>query len=298
MAGVGKLNIGNEPLISVVMTVYNGVPHLKPAIDSILNQTYTNLEFIIIDDGSTDSTFETIQEIARGDRRLKFFRESRVGRARALNLALSKASGKYVAIQDADDLSAPERLQMELGFLEAHPEYGMVGGQYEVRDIVKNEVEITELPTEHELLCRALTKGQCFCHPSILFRKRILDQIGGYDVNKKFLLDRDIFIRVARVSKVANLQERLVTVLHHPNRFFFFGFSSRRREIHHNWMRMVAIWKLGFSKHNLLQPIFGLIFAFFPHRFRLSVPRPMRKIIRNIIYPDNLTTKKVISTKK
>ena len=123
----------NPPLVSVIMSVYNGEKYLVQAIDSILNQTYQNFEFIIIDDCSTDNSSHILQEYAQKDSRIKIIKKEKnigiKGFIKNLNLGISIAKGKYIARMDADDISLPERFQKQVDFLENNPEITLVGAQ-------------------------------------------------------------------------------------------------------------------------------------------------------------------------
>ena len=133
----------NLPLVSVIMSVYNGEKYLVQAIDSILNQTYQNFEFIIIDDCSTDNSSHILQEYAKKDSRIKIIKKEKnigiKGFIENLNLGISIAEGKYIARMDADDISLPERFQKQVTFLENNPEIFMVGAQIDFIN-EKNEI--------------------------------------------------------------------------------------------------------------------------------------------------------------
>ena len=114
-----------KTLISVILPVYNGSEYLTESIDCILNQTYSNFEFIIIDDGSTDDSAAIIANYT--DVRIRFYSQQNQGLASTLNRGISLANGNYIARQDQDDVSLPNRFAQQVAFLEANPEYGMVG---------------------------------------------------------------------------------------------------------------------------------------------------------------------------
>jgi len=106
------------PKVSVVSTVYNGVAYLDRAIPGILNQTFTDFEFILVDDGSTDNTLDELTKVARSDPRVKVFAPGRLGAAAAYNYGVAQATGEYVARQDFDDRSYPDRLRLQVALLE------------------------------------------------------------------------------------------------------------------------------------------------------------------------------------
>ena len=128
------------PLVSVIMPVYNGEKYLAEAIDSILVQTFTDFELLIVDDGSQDNSAEIIRSYEKRDSRIRFFQlERNVGSAAARNRGIASASGAYIALMDCDDVSLPKRLQKQVDFLQANPEIGAVGvcGQAVNEDMTK-----------------------------------------------------------------------------------------------------------------------------------------------------------------
>src|SRR4051794_29608800 len=117
------------PKVTVLLAVYNGERYLREAIDSILGQTFQDFEFLIINDGSTDSTREII--LSYHDPRIRLVdNEDNIGQTRSLNRGLALAAGQFVARQDADDISEPERLASQVAFLEIHPEVVLLGTWY------------------------------------------------------------------------------------------------------------------------------------------------------------------------
>ena len=133
----------NPPLVSVIMSVYNAEKFLNSAIESITNQTFTDFEFIIIEDCSTDKTLEILREFKEKDNRIKIIQKEKnegpKGFIKNLNLGLNMAQGKYVARMDSDDISLPERFQKQVIFLENNPEISMVGAQIDFIN-EKNEI--------------------------------------------------------------------------------------------------------------------------------------------------------------
>lgn len=281
--------IGKKGLVSALITVFNGELYIEEAVASLQKQTYADLEIIIVDDGSTDATPKILQTLASSDKRIRVFSPGRLGRARALNLGIAVARGEYVSILDADDLTSEDRILKQVEFLEQHTDHGMVGAQFRLTTPKGEEKLRSAYALNDSELRKALTIGQCFAHPSITFRKSLLEKLGGYNTGIKFLLDRDIFIRAAQFSKVANLPEVLTTVRHHEKRFFFYTFSTRHREILHNWMRLKAIRRLGFSYLEFVKPSLGILLALIPYRLRLGVPAGVKTFFRSFIYPTDST---------
>ena len=188
----------NKVEISVLMGVYNQKDHkaIEQAIDSILNQTVQNFEILIYDDGSCEEEAIFLKKLEKKDSRIRLFR-GRINRglAYALNQCLKIAKGTYIARMDADDICAPERLQIQKEFLDTHLEYAFVGvgtrlfdeqGVWGIRFMPK-------YPNTKDFL-----KYSPYIHPSVMFRKSVLEQVGGYQVSKDTLRceDYELFMRL------------------------------------------------------------------------------------------------------
>lgn len=164
----------NKPLVSIIMPVYNTELYVKEAIDSILKQTYTNFEFLIFNDGSTDNSKEIISSIK--DPRIKFFdsRENQ-GYLTHLNNGLQSAQGKYIARMDSDDISMPTRLEKQVSFLERHSYVDIIGSNIWLFSNSKKKIAIWTYPKEDGEFKARLMSNTCFAHPSILFRRKLVD---------------------------------------------------------------------------------------------------------------------------
>ena len=202
----------NPPLVSVIMSVYNGEKYLVQAIDSILNQTYQNFEFIIIDDCSTDNSSHILQEYAQKDSRIKIIKKEKnigiKGFIKNLNLGISIAKGKYIARMDADDISLPERFQKQVDFLENNPEITLVGAQL---NLINEQNKITGeaiAALQHRDIVKRITSQIQLFHPVIMFRK---DQNIQYREKFLYCEDYDLYLNlITQGKKLANLNEKLL----------------------------------------------------------------------------------------
>lgn len=200
----------SSPLVSVLMSVYNGEPYLRLAVESILNQTFTDFEFIMVDDGSTDSTWSVLIEYAPRDSRVVVVRnEKNIGLTRSLNKALALAKGKYIARQDADDLSLSERLEKQVSYLESHSSVGLLGTSYEVISNDGQVLTVERMPTQNKVLQKKLLNQNCFGHGSVVIRRVCFDRVGSYRTAFKYAQDYDLWLRIAEHFEVANLSESL-----------------------------------------------------------------------------------------
>jgi len=196
------------PAVSVLMGVWNGAPRVREAIESVLCQTLGDLELVVVDDGSTDATASILGSF--GDPRVRVTRQPRGGLTSALRSALGLARAPLVARLDADDVALPERLERQRGFLERHPEVGLLGTAAREVDGIGREVGVVRPPTEDAALRGALIRHNPFVHSSVMMRRSALEQAGGYDLSFPVAQDYDLWMRMSRVTRMANLPEPLV----------------------------------------------------------------------------------------
>ena len=189
------------------MTVYNGMPYLDEAVQSVLAQTMSDLELVIVDDGSTDETPEFLR--ALGDDRVVVVHRENGGTAAAANQGLALCRGEFIARMDADDVCVPHRLARQLEFFERHPDVGVLGSF--TRSLGESRIGgIVHLPTEHGVIRQALLDGRhAMSHPSLLIRAEVLRSVGGY-WPYRLVDDWDMMLRVSEVTTVANLPEPLL----------------------------------------------------------------------------------------
>ena len=195
------------PKVSVIMSVYNGEKYLHEAVESILNQTFKDFEFIIINDGSTDKTGDILESYA--DERMVIINQDKTGLTRALNSGLSLARGEYFARMDADDVSLPERLEQQLAFLDKNTDVALVGCNFYEIDDSGNIVAKKEVTLENEEIKWQLLFHNCFGHSTTVFRKECFSAVGGYNENIVYSQDYDLWLRISQRYNVGNLGEFL-----------------------------------------------------------------------------------------
>jgi len=192
--------------VSVVMSVYNGENYLREAIDSILGQTYKYFEFIIIDDGSTDSSAEIIRSYT--DPRILLIQQENKGLAAALNNGIMKTKGKYIARMDADDRSHPERLLKQVEFMHNNAHCVVLGTQAVVMTAEGEELFVTELPAEDGAIKARLSLRNPFYHGSVMFVKEIYQKAGGYSEDAiHFIEDSLLWNRLSKFGEMNNLKD-------------------------------------------------------------------------------------------
>ncbi|EHJ60284.1 glycosyl transferase family 2 [Novosphingobium pentaromativorans US6-1] len=201
------------------MSVYNGERFLASAIESILKQTFADFEFLIVDDGSVDRSAQIIADFAARDARIRpIIRENR-GLIVSLNEMIVAARAPIIARMDADDLSYPDRFARQHAFLNEHPDYGVVGSWSEDMDEDGRPMQRSgaDHPLTHEQLLRAIDAGeQLICHPAAMFRKDVVLSVGGYHAAFRHCEDLDLWLRLASVTRMGNIGERLLRYRRYP----------------------------------------------------------------------------------
>ena len=193
------------------MSVYNGEQHLRESMESIFNQTFTDFEFIIVNDGSTDASLEIIESY--DDSRIRIMNnEENIGLTKSLNKAIKKARGKYIARQDADDISLPNRLELQLEYLEKHPDVALLGTGIYVIDEKGDKIEKRIM---HPNPKKSLLKGNRFIHGSVMFRKSVIDELGAYNETLRYSQDYELWLRLSKKYDVRNLTAPLYKLRMH-----------------------------------------------------------------------------------
>ena len=209
------MNYSRPPAISILMTVFNAEPYLGFAIDSIERQTFEDWEFIIVDDASTDRSLAIAEAYAKKDPRIKIIRNAiNKGQTRCLNQGLSEARGAWIARQDADDLSHPARLQRQWKRVQEEPTLVLLGTSGSMIDKMGKLIGLLDMPLTHDLIRWSAPIKNPFLHTSVMFRTDIAQSLGGYDERYHIAQDYDLWTRMIRNHRVANLSERLISYRH------------------------------------------------------------------------------------
>lgn len=205
--------------VTVLMPVYNAEKYLGEAVESILAQTYSDFEFIVINDGSTDRSESILQEFQRRDRRIRVVSRSNTGYVVALNEGLGYANGRYIARMDADDIALPDRFVKQVAFLEANQNYVAVGSRVLLIDSEGLPISPFFQQTSHEeidTVHMAGCSGSSICHPTAMLCRDALQSIGGYRKQMEPAEDLDLFLQLAEIGKLANLSDVLLKYRLHP----------------------------------------------------------------------------------
>ena len=198
-----------KPLISVLLPIFNAERFLAEAIQSVLNQTYPNFELIILNDGSTDGSDEIVKSF--DDKRIKYFTHENIGLAATLNKGLSLACGEYIARQDNDDVSLPERFEHQMDYLLSHIDVDLLGTAAEIIDERGQSTQRSHHhPTDNISLKWALLFNNPFVHSSVIFKKSKAMACGGYNTNTSYFEDYHLWSAMAQQGKIANLPNILL----------------------------------------------------------------------------------------
>lgn len=199
----------SETKVSITIVTFNRANFIKEAIDSVLNQSFSDWELIIVDDASTDNTKELVGAYLLKDKRIKYYeQDSHIGIAPARNLALKLSAGKYIAVLDSDDVwTDKNKLQKQVEFLDNNPDFCLVGCAIKV---INEKGELLKKycnPEKDEEIRENILIKNPFAHSSVVYRKNIIEKIGDYDETLKIGEDYDMWLRMGQVGKIANLND-------------------------------------------------------------------------------------------
>lgn len=224
---------------SIVITAYNAEAYIGASIAAALGQDHLDFEVVIVDDGSTDRTAEICGSIS--DARLRYFRRARIGRSRALNEAIRLARGKFIAINDADDLSLVSRLSYTTSYLNEHPDCVLVGTAYQTTTEILTtpptpDAVTTETAKPKDVNRRALYRGNPFVHSTVVFCKTAWERTGGYDEQLGLCVDYDFFLRAMQFGSIAWLPQP--TIYYYKNTTSFF-----KKKSHNDYLNTLRVIK-------------------------------------------------------
>lgn len=204
-------NINCNPLVSVIFPVYNSEKFLTEALSSIIEQLYTNIEIIIINDGSTDNSLEIIKSFQKRDHRIKIISRENKGLVSSLNEGISNAEGDYIARMDADDISTPDRIYKQLNYILANPSIDILGSNIEYINDLSEKIGKSKYPLSNSQIRKALPFWCCLAHPTILAKKSVFVAHAQYE-SKYRSEDYELWLRLRRNKKFqfGNMRESLL----------------------------------------------------------------------------------------
>jgi glycosyltransferase involved in cell wall biosynthesis len=267
-----------SPKVSVLLPAYNAEKYIKQSIDSILNQTFTDFEFIIIDDCSTDSTWEIIKSYEKKDNRIVAVRNKQnLGIAGNLNKAISLSKGEYLARMDADDWSYPDRFQKQIDILEADKHTGIVGGFIDICDEELNVLYLRKYDITDTEIRKNLFKNSPFCHPAVMYRHEVtLDN--EYNIELSPTEDYDFYFRVGNQWKFSNLKDTLLK--YRTSKTQSSSLKANRQQYLTLYIRLKAIVEYGYkaSTKDILSSLMQLVLIpLLPQLIKVSLFNLLRK---------------------
>ena len=204
-----------SPKVSVVMAAYNAAATVGDALESIRSQRYVDWELIVVDDASTDDTREILDAFARSEPRARVIhRDTNGGLATCLNFALREARGALVARMDADDQALGDRFGDQVRFLDDRPDVAILGGGALVIDDNGTAISQLRRPEEHDDLVARIFRENPFVHPTVMARRTVFEDLGGYDTSLRRGQDYDLWLRAYRRFRMHNLPQPLIKYRH------------------------------------------------------------------------------------
>lgn len=272
-------NNSNQPLVSVLIPVYNGTEFLDEAIQSVLNSSYTNFEIILVDDGSTDKSRQKCLEYAEKYSNIHYygFRKNR-GMTRCLNFGVKKANGKYIARINQDDIMVKDRLEKQVAFLETHPEHVVVGGTIQLFTNTEAKFDIIRFPLTDKAIRKQWMILSPYSDPTVMYLKSAWEQTEGYSQYFWPADDVHMWYQLGSVGKMANLPSIMTKVRWHDH---CGSIKSHHRQMQktwavHEWAAEMIQQPTWFEKTFwVAQVVAGLLF---PAQFNWWVYRILRKI--------------------
>lgn len=231
----------HAPAISVLLPVYNGERYLEQAIRSVLGQSFTNFELLVLDDGSKDKSRVLAERLAAYDGRVHVRSRSNRGLVPTLNELIGLARGRYLARMDADDIARPDRFRRQVEFLDAHPEVVCVGGAQALIDEKGRFLTTIVPPLDNASIQASVLAGHgAICHPSAMIRSSAMAEVGGYDPTMRHCEDLDLWLRLGELGHLANLPDVVLKYRLDPG-----SVSSRHWEEQRGNARLAceAAWK-------------------------------------------------------
>jgi len=254
--------------VSIVSTVFNGQDFIGRAIESTVAQEYGAFEWVIVDDGSEDETVPRLQDRIGHDSRVRIFTPGRLGRARALNYAVSKARGRYIANHDFDDVSYSGRLKVQVPVLEENPNVGVIGGDHVAVDQNRGERYIRRQPRQHDEIVRAMARYIPVAHTIATFRKEAWEEVEGYPEAEN-AIDMRFWIRLINAGwKMRNPSEVLGEHFVYSDSFWNKNFNYAYRQFDLARLNARVIREQNLPYWMYVYPLLRLFYGGLPPRLK------------------------------
>ncbi len=256
------MNSLSDPLVSVVIPVYNGASTIRRAVDSILNQSYANFELLVVNDASTDQTGAILSGLK--DSRIRIINiDKNVGSSGARNLAIDQAKGDYIAMLDADDWSYRHRLAKQVDYMNTHRSVAMCGSWAHLVDSTGNRV-VWKQPIDGEQIRKTILKSNTFIQSTIIAKRQVLKEVGGYCESLANVEDYDLSLRIVQKYPVANVP--VVLGAYTAPVGIKYAIKEQWKKTPVKWR---AIFKYGYPKRNLIYLLTPIIAVCIPRRIKV-----------------------------
>lgn len=261
-----------KPLVSVVMSAFNADSYINRSIESILLQTLKNFELIVVNNASSDKTLSIIRSYARKDKRIRIINNKQSLKfSHSLNIGVSFAKADLIARMDADDASDPKRLEAQYLFLKKHPKVAIVGTNIIVVDTNGVKIWQRRYPAESKAIKGIMLRYAPFAHPTVMFRKKVFEEFGGYNPKMRLCEDIDFWFRIGTKYDFGNISINLLRYT--LSKTSSTHYNLRRQELASFQVKLKAIFEYGYRPslydiiYNLLQ---FLSMWFMPANFRIK----------------------------
>lgn len=212
----------SQPLVSVLLPVFNAEAHVENTIRSVLAQTYRNLQLIVVDDGSTDNSAAIIDRLCDEDDRIHIQKQPNAGMAKTLNRMIRECSTELIARIDADDMAEPNRIESQVRFMQAHQDCNVLGSAVTNVDEDGDPLNVEQYPELHDAIEQRMLSGSGgIIHPSTMLRRRAVLAAGCFAEDCPVVEDQDLWLRMALRGRLHNLQEPLTRYRVHAGNMTF-----------------------------------------------------------------------------
>jgi glycosyltransferase involved in cell wall biosynthesis len=270
------------PTVSVLMSVFNGERWLTEAIQSVLDQTFTDFEFLIVNDGSTDGSIEIINQFADKDCRVRILDKSNTGLSDSLNYGIERASGEWTARMDADDLCEPQRLAKQIELARADKDLVLVGTGLTLIDQHGLEGKAFQYPVRHKHLVKRLAGGgPFFAHSSAMYKTKVARELGAYRSMLMRAEDHDFWLRLSERGKIGCVRASLVYIRKHDDQISHC--AGGRRQVVDSHIARMAYWSRQMQNKDLLDSMSESTFDEFSNWVEIEIERAGYFVFANFI---------------
>ncbi len=236
----------NNPLVSILIPTYNSVDFVEDTVRSIMNQTYTNIEIVIVDDASTDGTMKILEKLSKEDKRIKLSQNKKnLGITDNMNNGIHKCNGKYIAILDGDDWAYPYRIEEQVKLMEKDEEVVLCAGYMDICDENLNVKTTRTYPLKDKEIRRAMVKYDPISHPSSMWRKDALLKTDLYSKNFPICRDYDLIVRISKFGKYENVPKSLIK--YRVRKDSETGKKIRQTQLYSFYIQMKAVFEYSFK---------------------------------------------------